>query len=375
MSNFDKNINLLLKAMIMEQNDQDPNISDQEVEEASRIIDETRQELENLIKQNPEEFYKRANGNINSMNYAVNNMYSTISSIYESVKKSLETPIGEQTQANQVEDLGGGWKIEAANIIDDVKSYAHEKAKQAGGMIDGAFEESLDYLTDKLVDVVPFFVRQTIGESNYDFIRDDIKNMDDSWWYKILAVIDITGVLSWTYLDEAKKLYEENLGTENEDIYTLNLLAASIAVIPGISALKVFTLPFKILFSPLATLLRGGRISTFAKSVSNELKTTLNIGEKAGKGINIAARTGKISQVTTNFGSKLTKVVKPVAKYTAGVAKASTIVASGDIPGTLEKWRKEGEDVMKNIKPSQGTLGQFPKFNQITTQNTGGGNW
>lgn len=387
MSNFDKNINRFLKTLIIEQDDQTvsdqtANVTDEQVDYASQIIDQTRQELESLLKQNPDSFYKRANGNVGAMNYAVNKISNAFYMIYETIKNTLEDAkktLGEQTQDVEQQDsgfsLGQDIKFIVGDVIDDVKNFTWEAAKKAGGAIDGVFEDALDAATDYAVDAVPHWVEKMIGKNNYDFIRNDVKNIDDSFWYKILAVIDITGVLSWTYLDEAKKLYEENLGTEDEDVYTLNLLAAAVAVIPGVSALRVFTLPFKLLFMPAAALLRGGRLSTFARAVSNELKTTLNIGENMGRAANVAGRTGKVSQVAASLGSKVSKAIKPVAKLTAGAAKASTIIASGDIPGTLEKWRKEGEDVMKNIKPAQGTLGQFPKFNQITTQDRGGGNW
>lgn len=353
MSKFDKAINSILNRLIFEQTINQP--SEEDVKHAQNEIENTRKIIEEEFKKNPEEFIKNAENQINSYNYVTEDLSKYFSDLVEKFKKP---PLNEDVETD------GNW---LGDITAKVGDYAYQATKTAGGYIDGAFENVLDFLTDQAVERMPKILSSVVGKQNYDAIRAEVDQLDDSFFYKVIAVLDISGVLSWTYLDKAKQLYEENLGKEDEDIYTLNLLAATIAVIPGVSALKIFVLPFKLLFSPLRALLGGARANAVARSVANELKRTLNLTGKIDRASSTAARGGRISQTSLNFAKNVTKPVKPIAKLAAGAAKAATITSGGDIPKMVDDWKKKGEEIASRI-PEPKTLQRIPSFQRITTQ-------
>jgi hypothetical protein len=343
MSKFDSTVNSILENLIFEQDDTS------EIQKAYDIIEKTREEIKNRFDSNPEEFEANANAQIKSYDGFVDAFVDYVTNLKDNAIKAIQTsaPLKEQS-GDALQD-----------ITAKVKDYVAQGAKAAGGMIGGAFEKGLDFTTDQIVENVPSIVRGLMGSDNYEQVRNEIEKVDDSLLYKALAFIDPTGVLSWPYLEKARELYEKNLGTEDEDIYTLNLLAATAAVIPGVSAFKIFAVPFKILISPIAKLFGGMRAKVIARSVTNELKTTFGLGTKLAKATTIGGKIG-------NFAKTVAKPIKPVAKLAASAGKAGTIIAAGDIPETWKNWGKNID--LDKIKPPERTLGKFPRFGEISTQ-------
>jgi len=343
MSKFDSTVNNILENLIFEQDDAS------EIQKAYDIIEKTREEIKKRFDSDPEEFIGNADAAVNSYDGFVDAFVEYVTNLKDNAIRAIQTsaPLKEQS-GDTLQD-----------ITSKVKDYVAKGAKAAGGMIGGAFEKGLDFTTDQLVENMPSIVRGLMGSDTYDKVRSEIEKVDDSLLYKALAFIDPTGVLSWPYLEKARKLYEENLGTENEDIYTLNLLAATAAVIPGVSAFKIFAVPFKILISPIAKLFGGMRAKVIARSVTNELKTTFGLGTKLAKATTIGGKIG-------NFAKTVAKPIKPIAKIAASAGKAGTIIASGNIPKAWEDWGKDVD--IDKIKPRERTLGSFPRFGEISTQ-------
>jgi hypothetical protein len=341
MSKFDSTINKLLENLIFEQDSS-------EVQKAYDIIEKARAEVKSRFDSDPEKFQANADAQIKSYDGFVDAFVEYVKNVKnETIKEIQSKPLKEQS-GDTLQD-----------IASTAKEYAVKGAKAVGGAIGGVFEKGLDFTTDKLVENVPSIVRGIMGSDTYDKVRNEIAEVDDSLLYKALAFIDPTGVLSWPYLNKARELYEKNLGTEDEDIYTFNLLAATAAVIPGVSAFKIFAVPFKILISPIAKLFGGMRAKVIARSVTNELKTTFGLGTKLAKATTIGGKIG-------NFAKTVAKPIKPIAKLAASAGKAGTIIAAGDIPETWKNWGKDID--IDKIKTPERTLGKFPSFNQISTQ-------
>lgn len=354
MSRFDNTVNSLLNRLIFEQiNDQ---MSNEEIQKAQEIIEQTRNEVKNNFDRNPEEFIQNADNIIDSIDGLANGFIQQFQDLYEKYKNLPKTE-------NLTEQAESDWLKDVTSTVTD---YAIKAAKTAGSYIGGAFEDVLDFMTDKVVENMPSFLMGVMGDQNYNAIRSEVDGLEDNFFYKVAAIFDPSGILSWTYLENARTLYEQNLGTEDEDIYTLNLLGATVAVIPGISALKIFTLPFKIL-SPLKALLGGARASAIARSVAKDLKGALNIGQKIDRGSSIAARSGRIGSGALSFAKNITKPVKPIAKLAASAAKAGTIIASGDIPKTLDDWQKRGAEMVNKVSPPK-TFTRIPSFQRLSTQ-------
>lgn len=343
MSRFDNTINTLLESLIFEQDQS-------EIEKAQEIIDKARRDIKTQFDSDPEIFVQNANNKIASYDYLANAFVDYVTNIKDASIKTIQdtTSIKEQTD-DTLQD-----------VTSKVKDFAIQFGKTAGSAIGGAFEKGLDFVTDELVEKMPSIMRGLMGSDTYDKVRSEVEQMEDSFLYKAFAFLDPTGVLSWPYLENAKALYEKNLGTENEDIYTLNLLAAAIAVIPGVSALKIFTVPFKIL-SPLTKIFGGARASAIARALTNTLKTEFNLGSKLAKTSTIGGKIG-------NFVKTITKPIKPVGKLFTSAFKSGTIIASGDIPQTWKDWTEQGKKDLENVKPMQGTLGKFPSFSGLSTQ-------
>lgn len=343
MSKFDNTINAILESLIFEQNDS-------EIQKAQEIANKAREEIKSQFDADPERFVQNLDSKIKSYDYLADAIVNYASSIKDSSAKTIQdaTNLTEQTD-NVLQDT-----------MSKVKDFAVEFGKAAGSTIGGAFEKGLDLVTDQLVEKMPYIMRSLMGSDTYDKVRSEVEQMEDSFLYKAFAFLDPTGVLSWPYLENAKALYEKNLGTENEDIYTLNLLAAAIAVIPGVSALKIFTVPFKIL-SPLTKIFGGARASAIARAVTNTLKTEFNLGSKLAKTSTIGGKIG-------SFAKSLAKPIKPVGKLFTSALKGGTIISSGDIPQTWKDWTEAGKESMKQMKPAERTLGKFPSFSGLSTQ-------
>lgn len=343
MSRFDNTINALLESLIFEQDQS-------EIVKAQEISDKARQDIKNQFDADPEIFVQNVNNKIASYDYLANAFVDYVTKIKDSSIKTIQdtSSIKEQTD-DTLQD-----------VTAKIKDFALQFGKKAGSVIGGTFEKGLDLVTDELVEKVPSIMKGLMGSETYDKVRAEVDQMEDSFLYKVFAFLDPTGVLSWTYLEEAKALYEKNLGTENEDIYTLNLLAAAVAVIPGVSALKIFAVPFKIL-SPLTKIFGIGRAERIAKAVANEFKTAFNLGGKMQKATTLGGKIGA-------FAKNIAKPIKPISKLFASGGKAATIIASGDIPQTWKDWTEEGKKELEKVKPAERTLGKFPSFAGLSTQ-------
>lgn len=343
MSRFDNTINTLLESLIFEQDQS-------EIEKAQEIANKARQEIKTKFDADPESFIRDVNGKIASYDYLANAFVDYAANIKDSSIKTIQdtTSIKEQTD-DTLQD-----------VTSKVKDFAIQFGKTAGSAIGGAFEKGLDLVTDQLVEKVPSIMRGLMGADTYEKVRSEVEQMEDSFLYKVFAFLDPTGVLSWPYLENAKELYEKNLGTENEDIYTLNLLAAAVAVIPSVSALKIFAVPFKIL-SPLTKIFGAGRASAISRAVANEFKTAFNLGGKMQKATTLGGKIG-------SFVKTILKPVKPVTKLLASGGKAAAIISSGDVPQTWKDWTEEGKKDLEKVKPAERTLGKFPSFAGLSTQ-------
>lgn len=346
MSRFDNTVNSLLNHLIFEQTT--VQLSDQDIQEAQNEL----QTIDSNFQKDPQKSIEVAQENIDSSDYIANALVEQFTDIKKNIEEEIVT-----------EQTGPEW---LQKTITDVKDYVKPYLKTAGGYIEGTFEKALDFLTDKLVEYVPSIMKGVIGEDTYTSLRTEVDDLDDRFWYKVIAIFDFTGIMSWPYLANAKKLYEEKLGTPDEDIYTLNLLAATVAVIPGVRALSIFTVPFKIL-RPLGKLIGGTRATVVAQAVARELKGALNIGQRMDRVTGLAARSGRITEKALAFARNVMKPVKAVAKLAASAAKAGTIMAAGDIPQMVRDWTKKGEEMTSQIRP-QKTLMRIPSFQRLSTQ-------
>lgn len=344
MSKFDKTINSILNHLIFEETDVEP--SDDEIIEAQKIIDETRKQVELDFNKDRATFIQNAEEKVNSDEEGVDRFFEYFKSAYDNFKKTLN----EQTKA------------EPSSWSDSILSGLTDLAKKAGSYISGSFEDAMDRITDYAVEKTPTLMNYLIGKDTYDSIRSEIENMENKTLYKIFAFVDPTGVLSWTYLENAKRLYEENLGTENEDLYTLNLLGASLAVIPGLRYIRYLTLPFRLL-SKISPFMNPARAGLIARAVAKEIKGPLNLSQRVSRASNIASKTGRLGEGVINFGKALTKASRPLAT----LAKASTVAAAGDVPAMVKGWMEKGAKMVDQV-PQQKTLGRIPSFQRITTQ-------
>ena len=350
MSRFDKTVNSILNRLIFEQIENEP--SGDEIQKAEKAMDDFRQSIKNEYEKNPEQFLKNADNGINAFNYVVDGLVQNLSNIENKIKTEVVT-----------EEAGADWMNDITSKVSD---YVTQFSKTAGGYINGSFEKVLDFATDQAVEKMPSIIRYVIGDNNYNALKTEVDAMDDGFWYKAIAIFEPTGIMSWPYLNEAKKLYEEHLGQQDEDIYTLNLLAAAVAVIPGVKAFKIFSVPFKIL-RPLTKIFGGARAATIASSVARELKLALNIEQKGQKAFGIASKTGRLGEWVTSFFGKIFKPVKAVAKLAASAAKAGTIASGGDIPKMVDDWIKKGAAMTSQV-PQQKTFTRIPSFQRISTQ-------
>jgi hypothetical protein len=347
MSRFDNTVNSFLNRLIFEQTANEP--TDDEIREAQAAIDEVRKEVEEEFKTNKDKIIQMAEEKVNSDNEAVDRFVDFFQNNYEKFKN-----------LPKVENLTE--QAEPPNWTDSITNYATKAAKAAGSYIGGAFEDALDYMTDKAVENTPWLISHLIGKDTYDQIRSEVENMEDKTFYKIFAFIDPTGVLSWPYLENAKKLYEQNLGTENEDIYTLNLLGAALAVIPGLRYLGFLTLPFR-LISRLSPFMNSRRAGLIGQAIAKELKGGLGLTDKISKTQNILSKSGRVGQMTGKVLSSLGKISRPIAT----ISKALTVGATGDIPDMVKGWMEKGKEMVNKV-PQQKTLMRIPSFQRISTQ-------
>jgi hypothetical protein len=348
MSRFDNTVNSFLNRLIFEQTANEP--TDDEIKEAQAAIDEVRKEVEEEFKTNRDELISLAEQRVNSDEEIADRFLNFFKEGYEKFKN-----LPEQTNVTEQAEAPTTWADSIMNKLVKAGSYA-------GSYINGTFEAGLDYITDKAVENMPWLMSHLIGKDAYDQIRSEVENMEDKTFYKIFAFIDPTGVLSWPYLENAKKLYEENLGTENEDIYTLNLLGAALAVIPGLRYLGFLTLPFR-LISRLSPFMNSRRAGLIGQAIAKELKGGLGLSDKISKTQNILSKSGRVGQMTGKVLSSLGKISRPIAT----ISKALTVGATGDIPAMVKGWMEKGKEMVNKV-PQQKTLMRIPSFQRISTQ-------
>ncbi len=293
----------------------------------------------------------------------------------------------------------------------DQASNAWDALKQGGSelwsKVAPEIANTQEYLADLAVENIGTIVRQTIGDEYVDEIRNQLS---ENMIYKIIAILEPTGVMSWPYLAKAKEEYEAHIGTEEEGIYQLNLLAAQISVIPGVRMpLAILTLPFRLVFGFPARVLgkifgiSGLRSIGLALTEKIKLPFTKSAAVKKGaealQKAPVNSKIGKLSKIpASNAIKKLPqkavksetamaktasqKVINATKKTSKGVssgltaagkagvvgAKTATVIGSGDIPQTLKDWQKTGEGFFDKKLKDGGTLGKFPKFREISTQ-------
>lgn len=347
MSRFDNTVNSLLNRLIFEQTADEP--TDEDVKEAQAAIDEVRKEVQEQFQTNREELISLAEERINSDNEAVDRFFDFFKSNYDEFKNLPEIK-------NLTEEA------EPPNWRDSIVGYATKAAKVAGSYIGGAFEAALDKMTDLAVENTPWLMNHLIGKDTYDAVRAEIESLEDKTLYKIFAFIDPTGVLSWPYLENAKALYEQKLGTDEEDIYTLNLLGAALAVIPGLRYIKFLTLPFR-LIGKLSPFMNSRRASLIGQAIAKELKGPLGITNKFTKAQNVLGKTGRVGTTAANVMRSLGKITRPLAT----ISKGLTVAAAGDIPDMVKGWMEKGKELVDQV-PQQQTLGKMPSWNRLSTQ-------
>lgn len=301
--------------------------------------------------------------------------------------------------------------ITVKESFSDQASNAWDALKQGGSelwsKVAPEIANTQEFLADLAVENIGTIVRQTIGDEYVDEIRNQLS---ENMIYKIIAILEPTGVMSWPYLATAKEQYEAHIGTEEEGIYQLNLLAAQISVIPGVRMpLAILTLPFRLVFGLPARVL--GRIfgatglRRIGLKLTEKIKLPFSQSAAAKKGAEALQKApantklGKLSKIpasnaikklpqkaikggttaTKKASEKVANAVKKTTKTVGGVlkkgakaapvaAKTATVIGSGDIPQTLKDWQKSGEGFFDNKFKQSGTLGKFPRFREISTQ-------
>jgi hypothetical protein len=320
MNQFDKSVNILLENLIFEQ--------DQNEIDPSQVIKQTVSEIEKRDREDRKSYMGESEAKYNSSQ-----------GFEEEVKKYIKGLSEDQlSEETGFEKAWGAAKEAGSAAWDWVKKTLGPKLSEIG---DAAADKIGEYATD------------FIGK---EYVEDIQNNMSESVWYKIAAVLEPTGVMSWPYYRKALDLYEQNKGTADEDIYFLNLLAAQISVIPGVRVpLGILTAPFKLLTGAIRLPFSiPRRIASFVRgSISRSPSAS-----KAAAKLPILQR----------FFKATTSIAKPVAKIIPPIARGSTVVSSGDIPQTWKDWSEAGKKSLEDAKPAERTLGKFPSFGQLSTQ-------
>ena len=357
MNKFDKSVNILLENLIFEQ--------DQNEIDPSQVIEKTALEMARRNREDKAAYIAESEAKFNSDEEYLDKVINYI--------KNLPIPIDQITEETGLETTLGA--------IKDFGSAAWDKAKEYVGP---ALYDIGEYTSDKIGEYVTDFLGK-------EYVDDINNNLSETIWYKIAAIFEPTGVMSWPYYDKALKAYETHKGTDKEDIYFLNLLAAQLSVIPG------FRLPLGILTAPLKLLLRlpllpvtiPMKIASFVRGAvsksSSALKASAKLEKTAAKGIGAkglkAVKTvtrpasTRIKSAAKAVGSTAKTAAKAVgstaktaAKVAATGAKVGTVVSSGDIPQTWKDWTEAGKKSLEDAKPMERTLGKFPSFNHLSTQ-------
>lgn len=353
MNKFDKSVNILLENLIFEQ--------DQSEIDPSQVIEKTALEMARRNREDKAAYIAESEAKFNSDQGFVDKVLKYI--------ENLPIPIDQITEETGLETTWGA--------IKDFGSAAWDKAKEHVGP---ALHDIGEYTSDKIGEYVTDFLGK-------EYVDDINNNLSETTWYKIAAIFEPTGVMSWPYYDKALKAYETHKGTDKEDIYFLNLLAAQLSVIPGVRLpLGILTAPLKLIKLPffipskIASFVRGAvSKSPSALKASAKLEKTAakGIGAKGLKAVKTVTRpvstriksTAKAVGSTAKTAAKAVgSVAKKAAKAAATGAKVGTVVSSGDIPQTWKDWSEAGKKSLENAKPRERTLGKFPSFNHLSTQ-------
>lgn len=372
---FDKAVNNILEKLLIE--DVDPQLRN-----AENIVNSTISEIKKRVNADRDSFFKECEGRLK---------------IGEDLANQLVNNLKEISKSTNVQES-----------FADVASNAWDTLKQGGSelwsKIAPEIQDTQEYLANLAVENIGEIVRKTIGDEYVDEIKNQLS---ENMVYKIIAILEPTGVMSWPYLAEAKKQYEAHIGTEEEGIYQLNLLAAQIAVIPGVRLpLSILTLPVRLLVGIPSRILgkifgitglRNIGIALAGKiklpfSASSGMQKGANALEKAPAKTKLAdisktpasnaikklpkgavkaetAVTKKASEKVIDAAKKTTKTaasgLQKGAKAVPTAAKTATVIGSGNIPQTLKDWEKLGE---RGNTPKSGTLGNFGQFGRLSTQ-------
>lgn len=318
MSKFDNTINSLLNNLIFEESEIDP----------QQVIDETREAIKKELETNP-------NYEIESQERYENDL-GTFQKVEEFFNKFSK--LDENISWEDIKSAG-------KSVFDKIKEYGAPAIETVG-----------DYAVENIGD----FVKDVIGEENVNYIND---NLSERLWYQIASVFDPTGVMSWPYYKTALEAYDQHKGTEDEDIYFLNLLAAQISVIPGVRLpIGIITLPFRLIGKVPLFFTRG--LARFMRRLFSSNKSTTKASSKLSK-VSIGT---KATQTVKNAAKAVTAITGKAAKIGAVGAKVATSAGEGDIPKKVKEWQNVANDIIDSGKSKKGTLGLFPKFNEISTQ-------
>lgn len=302
-------------------------------------------------------------------------------------------------QVKHLENLNESFLDDASEAWDLTKT----KAKEIKDFVLPKIANTQEFLADLAVENVGGLANSFLGE---DIVKE-IDSLSDSFLYKVAAIfLDPTGVMSWPYLARANELYEQNKGTEDEDIYQLNLLAAQFSVIPGLRIpLGILTLPFRLLFGAGGAVaskifgvvgarrvarglssvikkpfMRNPNVSKFTNTLNSAKSGSLSVASKA-KGVGAIKNLTKTASLANKTGAskkvvdilkKGSKAAVETGKKGGGIlgktSKVATVAAAGNIPKFLEDLQSRGEKVAKTAGSKVGTLGRFPRFGEISTQ-------
>ena len=369
MLRFDRAVNHILNHLIFEQ-DESVKEEDKPLTKEDAIIADIQRKYDNKDSA----FLAQAREKFNSGGKYVDAF------IQEVQKISLNSKINESTFSDKISKA---W------------DYTKEKGAEALKKIAPAQDSLANYVVGKMDTILT----NVIGVEFTKKLNDEIS---ESFLYKVVAIfLDPTGVLSWPYLRDATEAYEKHKGTEDEAIYQLNLLAAQLAVVPTFAFKPIFgilTLPLRLLTGAGAKVMEkifGVLGATkISRGIANWIQRRLpfkprNVrfsekpqkiykggklltkGVKAEKAVEKAVKgEGALSKVAKIPG-KIIKVPGKIAgKALKNPFKTATILGSGDIPKTVEDWKKSGEELTdKTLKKIEGNpLGRFSRFGEISTQ-------
>jgi hypothetical protein len=365
-------------------------------DKTDQYIANSLNEIKNKLKTDSSGFYNYSKSRFESGKEYVDIFIKEFGTLKSLLKESDDNSSDSYKMGSNISSgIGSGWDW-IKGKTEDIKDYVLPK-----------IADKQEYLADLAVENMGSISRNIVGD---DFVNG-VNEISDSFLYKAVAIfLDPTGVMSWPYLKNATDLYEQHKGTEDEEIYQLNLLAAQISVIPGLRIpLGILTAPFKLVFGGGAGIMTkifgvsGAR--RVARSLANKIKeplktnpqiakvsktltkpktnTTLNASKaKGADAIKKLPKTLNKAQATSNATKKtkdlIGKAVKTTAKAASATAKttgkasklvgqgtkALTAAGAGDIPKFLEGLSSKDKPAVGSV----GSLGRMKSFSGLSTQ-------